>query len=56
MEAFGGSGERVETVDQVEGAVRRAFAARRPCLLDVVVRGVRSPFTEWQIAGKSPPR
>ncbi len=29
----------------------RALAARA-VLLNVKIRGVRSPFTEWQIAGK----
>jgi hypothetical protein len=32
--------------------VERAFSAGVPYLLNVAVRGVRSPFTEWQIAGK----
>jgi acetolactate synthase-1/2/3 large subunit len=52
MEAFGGAGETVERPEQVGPAVRRAFAARRPYLLNVTVRGTRSPFTEWQLDGK----
>ena len=52
MQAFGGGGETVETLDQVAPALRRALAARRPYCLNVRVCGVRSPFTEWQLAGK----
>jgi len=52
MQAFGGHGETVERMDQVGPAVRRAFAAGVPYCLNVKIRGVRSPFTEWQIAGK----
>jgi acetolactate synthase-1/2/3 large subunit len=52
MKAFGGGGETVERLDQVRGAVERAFASRAPYCLNVKIRGVRSPFTEWQIAGK----
>ncbi len=52
MQGFGGGGETVETPEQVGAAVRRAFAAGRPYLLNVKIRGVRSPFTEWQIGLK----
>jgi acetolactate synthase-1/2/3 large subunit len=52
MKGFGGEGETIETPDQVRLAVERAFAAGVPYLLNVSIRGVRSPFTEWQIAGK----
>jgi acetolactate synthase I/II/III large subunit len=52
MQAFGGGGETIERVEEVGPAVRRAFAAGRPYCLNVRVRGARSPFTEWQIAGK----
>ena len=52
MRAFGGGGETVETPAQVRPAVERAFRAGVPYCLNVRVRGVRSPFTEWQIAGK----
>jgi len=52
MQGFGGGGETVERVEEVGPAVRRAFAAGRPYCLNVRVRGARSPFTEWQIAGK----
>ena len=52
MQAFGGAGETIERLDQVRPAVQRAFAAGVPYCLNVKIRGVRSPFTEWQIAGK----
>lgn len=52
MQAFGGGGETVERLEDVRPAVRRAFAAGVPYCLNVKIRGVRSPFTEWQIAGK----
>ncbi len=56
MQGFGGGGETVERVDQVRPAVRRAFASGAPYCLNVRIRGKRSPFTEWQIAGKSSSR
>ncbi|MGA2195547.1 MAG: thiamine pyrophosphate-binding protein [Bryobacteraceae bacterium] len=52
MKGFGGGGETVERLDEVSPAVERAFAAGVPYCLNVKIRGVRSPFTEWQIAGK----
>ena len=52
MKAFGGEGETIERLDQVRPAIGRAFASGVPYCLNVKVRGVRSPFTEWQIAGK----
>jgi len=52
MKGFGGEGENIEKLDQVPPAVERAFASRRPYLLNVNVRGARSPFTQWQLAGK----
>jgi hypothetical protein len=33
-------------------AVSRAFASGRRYVLNVDIRGARSPFPEWQIAGK----
>lgn len=53
MQAFGGTGETIEELDQVGPAVARAFSAAVPYCLNVRIRGVRSPFTEWQIVGKS---
>jgi acetolactate synthase-1/2/3 large subunit len=52
MQAFGGGGETIDRLDQVHPAVVRAFAAGVPYCLNVKIRGARSPFTEWQIAGK----
>jgi acetolactate synthase-1/2/3 large subunit len=52
MKGFGGEGENIESLDQVAPAVKRAFAAKRPYLLNVNIRGARSPFTEWQLGGK----
>jgi acetolactate synthase-1/2/3 large subunit len=52
MKGFGGGGETVERPEQVRPAVERAFASGAPYCLNVKIRGVRSPFTEWQIAGK----
>jgi acetolactate synthase-1/2/3 large subunit len=51
-QGFGGDGETIESLDQVPAAVSRAFASPVPYCLNVRIRGVRSPFTEWQIAGK----
>jgi acetolactate synthase-1/2/3 large subunit len=52
MKGFGGQGETVERSEQIRPAVARAFAAAVPYCLNVRIRGARSPFTEWQIAGK----
>ena len=52
MQGFGGGGETVERLDEVAPAVGRAFAAGVPYCLNVKIRGVRSPFTQWQIEGK----
>lgn len=49
MQGFGGLGENITSLSEVGPAVQRAFAARRPYLLNVNVRGVRSPFTRWKI-------
>jgi acetolactate synthase-1/2/3 large subunit len=56
MQGFGGGGETIDTVEQVRPAVARAFAWGAPYCINVRIRGVRSPFTEWQIAGKSSSR
>jgi acetolactate synthase-1/2/3 large subunit len=52
MRAFGGAGETVDRLDQVCPAVQRAFTSAAPYCINVNIRGVRSPFTDWQIAGK----
>jgi acetolactate synthase-1/2/3 large subunit len=52
MKGFGGQGESIDRLDQVRPAVERAFQSRVPYCINASIRGVRSPFTEWQIAGK----
>jgi acetolactate synthase-1/2/3 large subunit len=52
MKGFGGDGETIESLDQVRPAIERAFSSKAPFCLNVITRGVRSPFTDWQIAGK----
>jgi acetolactate synthase-1/2/3 large subunit len=52
MQGFGGEGETIDTLDQVGPAVKRAFSSGVPYCLNVNIRGVRSPFTDWQISGK----
>jgi len=52
MKAFGGGGETIERLDEVAPAVQRALASGIPYCLNVKIRGARSPFTDWQIAGK----
>jgi acetolactate synthase I/II/III large subunit len=52
MEGFGGSGETICSVEQIAPALERAFASTVPYLINVQIRGARSPFTEWQLAGK----
>jgi acetolactate synthase-1/2/3 large subunit len=54
MQGFGGDGALIERREEIAPAVRAAFEKRRPTLLNVVVRGARSTFTEWQILGKKP--
>src|SRR5215471_2370163 len=54
MQAFGGRGETIERPEGVAPAIQRAFAAEVPYCINVRMRGARSPFTEWQIAGKQP--
>jgi acetolactate synthase I/II/III large subunit len=52
MKAFGGDGETIERPEEVRPALERALGSRVPYCLNVKIRGARSPFTEWQIAGK----
>lgn len=49
MQGFGGEGENITSPDEVGPAVERAFKSRRPYLLNVNIRGVRSPFTRWKL-------
>jgi len=52
VEAFGGAGETIESAEQIGPAVQRGLQSRVPYCLNVAIRGVRSPFTEWMLAGK----
>jgi thiamine pyrophosphate-dependent acetolactate synthase large subunit-like protein len=52
-EAFGGAGETVEYLEQVVPAIERAFRSRVPYCVNVLIRGARSPFTEWTLAQKT---
>lgn len=49
MQGFGGEGENITSLDQVVPAAKRAFASRKPYLLNVNIRGERSPFTRWKL-------
>ena len=52
MQGLGGRGEVVEELDEIRPAMERAFSSGAPYLINVMVRGERSPFAAWQIAGK----
>ena len=52
MKGFGGDGETIDSLDQVQPAMERAFSSRAPYCVNVSIRGIRSPFTDWQIGGK----
>jgi acetolactate synthase-1/2/3 large subunit len=49
MQGFGGEGENITRIEEVRPALARAFASGRPCLLNVNIRGIRSPFTRWKL-------
>ena len=50
MKGFGGDGEFIETPEQIAPAFQRALASDKPYLLNVDIRGVPSPFTQYQLA------
>jgi acetolactate synthase-1/2/3 large subunit len=54
MQGFGGEGETIDSLDQVRPAVERALASGRPYLLNVNIRGARSPFTDWRFVMREP--
>ncbi len=54
MKGFGGEGEFIETPDQIAPALDRALASGKPYLLNVDIKGARSPFTQYQLAKKNP--
>ena len=51
MKGFGGGGETIDTLEQVGPAVQKGVIRLRCPVLPPMsnVRGVRSPFTQWQI-------
>lgn len=51
-QGFGGGGETIDRLEQVGPALERAFAFPGPYVLNVNIRGARSPFTSWQLEGK----
>lgn len=53
MQGFGGGGETIEHLSELPSALGRAFASRMPYLLNVNIAGARSPFTEWNIMGRT---
>jgi acetolactate synthase-1/2/3 large subunit len=56
MQGFGGGGENVDNIDQFGPVVERALSSGVPYCINVNIRGVRSPFADWQIQGKQPKR
>jgi len=52
MEGFGGAGETIESASQIGPALNRAFQAEVPYLINVRIRGVASPFTEWNLSSR----
>ncbi len=52
MKGFGGEGELVEKPEDVRPALDRALQSEKPYLINVDIRGARSPFTQYQLAGK----
>jgi acetolactate synthase-1/2/3 large subunit len=52
MQGFGGAGEHVERREEIAPAIARGLASPGPYCIDIAIRGVRSPFTEWQLEGK----
>ncbi len=53
MKGFGGDGELVERPEQVQPAMRRALKSDKPYLINVDIKGFPSPFTQYQLRGKS---
>jgi thiamine pyrophosphate-dependent acetolactate synthase large subunit-like protein len=52
MKGFGGEGEFVEQPEDIRPALDRALKSEKPYLINVDIRGARSPFTQYQLAGK----
>ena len=52
-EGIGAHGELVETHDQLLPALKRAFSAGKPAVVNVMIEPSPSPLTEWIIETKS---
>ena len=52
MKGFGGEGEHVDHPGQIQPALDRALKSDKPYLINVNIAGARSPFTQYQLAGK----
>jgi acetolactate synthase-1/2/3 large subunit len=52
VQGFGGCGENIDRLEQLEPALARALDSSVPYLLNVNIAGARSPFTEWNISGR----
>lgn len=52
MQAFGGEGECVTRPEEAAPAFRRALESGRPYLINVDIRGARSPFSQYQLDSK----
>jgi len=52
MKGFGGEGEHVESPADIRPALDRALKSDKPYLINVDIAGARSPFTQYQLAGK----
>ena len=52
-EGIGAHGELVETRDQLLPALKRAFSAGKPAVVNVMIEPSPSPLTEWIIETKS---
>jgi acetolactate synthase-1/2/3 large subunit len=48
MKGFGGAGESIDCLEQIGPAIRRGIESGVPYCVNVNIRGVRSPFTEWK--------
>lgn len=55
MKGFGGDGETIHSLDQLAPAMQRALASAVPYCINAEIKGIRSPFTEWQLLGKKRP-
>ena len=52
VEALGGHGEYVEKAEDIVPAIERATESKKPSLVNVVIKSVRSPLADAMIANK----